>query len=224
MEQTPRYQLTYPTSGDEVDDAPQQFKTMCESVESALGTVDDRQTDEAVKPVVRTTLAQLAEAAGVTGQTGYVTADSVQSNNGAYVYTGSAWVKTVGTWQQFTFKFQDTASFVPISYGGCSDLFYNPALRLILVRLASFTSTVSVNDYGVYLPNVGTFKPSKDIQLGQAEFENFTGRGIVLTLKTNGQIMVGPQVNNNDVVRPIGSYVVPIPSDVTITTSGGVEI
>ena len=36
--------------------------------------------------------------------------------------------------------------------------------------------------------------------------------------------MVGPQVNNNDVVRPIGSYVVPIPSDVTITTSGGVEI
>ena len=103
-------------------------------------------------------------------------------------------------------------------------MFYNPALRLILVRLASFTSTVSVNDYGVYLPNVGTFKPSKDIQLGQAEFENFTGRGIVLTLKTNGQIMVGPQVNNNDVVRPIGSYVVPIPSDVTITTSGGVEI
>ena len=222
--QTSRYKLTYPTGSDLVSGAPAQFKSMADSVEKALGEVDDRQTANAVKPVVRTTLAQLAEAAGVTGQTGYVTADSVQSNNGAYVYTGSAWVKTVGTWQKFTFKFQDTASFVPIPYGGNSDLFYNPALRLILVRLASFTSTVSVNGYGVYLPNVGTFKPSKDIQLGQAEFENFTGRGIVLTLKTNGQIMVGPEVNNNDVVRPIGSYVVPIPSDVTITASGGTSI
>lgn len=91
MEHTPRYQLTYPTSSDEVDDAPQQFKTMCESVETALAMVDDRQTSEAVKPVVRTTLAQLTEAAGVTGQTGYVTGDG--SNNGAYVWSGSAWVK-----------------------------------------------------------------------------------------------------------------------------------
>lgn len=91
MERTPRYQLTYPTSSDEVDDAPQQFKTMCESVENALATVDDRQTTEAVKPVVRTTLAQLADVSGVTGQTGYVTGDG--DNNGAYVWSGSAWVK-----------------------------------------------------------------------------------------------------------------------------------
>lgn len=89
MERTPRYQLTYPTSSDEVDDAPQQFKTMCESVETALAMVDDRQTSEAVKPVVRTTFAQLTEAGGVTGQTGYVTDEG--ANTGMYVYDGSAW-------------------------------------------------------------------------------------------------------------------------------------
>lgn len=89
MEQTPRYQLTYPTSSDEVDDAPQQFKTMCESVETALATVDDRQTAEAVKPVVRTTLAQLQDASGITGQSGYVTDDG--DDTGFYVHDGTSW-------------------------------------------------------------------------------------------------------------------------------------
>lgn len=92
MEHTPRYQLTYPTSSDEVDDAPQQFKTMCESVETALGMVDDRQTADAVKPVVRTTLTQLQSASGVTGQTGVVTGDA-DTANGVYHYLDGAWVK-----------------------------------------------------------------------------------------------------------------------------------
>lgn len=93
MEHTPRYQLTYPTSSDEVDDAPQQFKTMCESVETALGMVDDRQTADAVKPVVRTTLTQLQSAAAVTGQTGVVTDDPDQLSNGVYHYFDGAWSK-----------------------------------------------------------------------------------------------------------------------------------
>lgn len=222
--QTSRYKLTYPTGSDLVSGAPAQFKSMADSVEKALGEVDDRQTSNAVKPVVRTTLAQLAEAAGVTGQTGYVTADSVQSNNGAYVYTGSAWVKTVGTWQKFTFKFENEGSFQPIAFGGVNDLLWNPILRLIVVRLASFKSTVKVNTYNVYLPSSGTFKPSKNIGLGQAEFENFTGRGVELTLNTLGHITVGPEMASGDVIRPLGSYVVPIPSDVTITASGGTSI
>lgn len=92
MERTPRYQLTYPTSSDEVDDAPQQFKTMCESVETALATVDDRQTGEAVKPVVRPTLEQLEAATAVTGQTGVVTGDA-DTANGVYHYLDGAWVK-----------------------------------------------------------------------------------------------------------------------------------
>lgn len=222
--QTSRYKLTYPTGSDLVSGAPAQFKSMADSVEKALGEVDDRQTANAVKPVVRNTLAQLAEAAGVTGQTGYVTADSVQSNNGAYVYTGSAWVKTVGTWQKFTFKFENEESFQPIPYGGSNELFWNPVLRLIVVRLTSFKSSVKINSYNVYLPNSGQLTPSKNIGLGQAEFENFTGRGVELTLSTQGRILVGPEMSSGDVIRPLGSYVVPIPSDVTITASGGVEI
>ena len=89
MEQTPRYQLTYPTSSDEVDDAPQQFKTMCESVETALAVVDDRQTSEAVKPVVRTTLDQLADASAVDGQSGLVTDDDAA--NGLYYRRDGEW-------------------------------------------------------------------------------------------------------------------------------------
>ncbi|MBW3083804.1 hypothetical protein [Bifidobacterium phasiani] len=91
--QTSRYKLTYPTGSDLVSAAPSQLQTMAESIESALGMVDDRQTDEAVKPVVRPTLAQLADVAGVAGQTGYVTADTTTANNGPYYYNGAAWVK-----------------------------------------------------------------------------------------------------------------------------------
>lgn len=222
--QTSRYKLTYPTGSDLVSGAPAQFKSMADSVEKALGEVDDRQTANAVKPVVRNTLAQLAEAAGVTGQTGYVTADSVQSNNGAYVYTGSAWVKTVGTWQRFTFKFENERSFQPIPYGGGNELFWNPVLRLIVVRLAPFISTVGVSTFTVYLPNSGTFKPSKNIALGQAEFENFIGRGIEVTLTPTGHVTIGPELTNGDVVRHFGRYVVPVPSDVTVTASGGTSI
>lgn len=218
---TPRYDLTYPTGTDQVADAPTIFRLMADSVENALGEVDDRQTSNAVKPVVRTTLAQLAEAAGVTGQTGYVTADSVQSNNGAYVYTGSAWAKNVGTWQKFTFKFENETSFQPIPYGGSNELFWNPVLRLIVVRLASFKSSVNIKSYNVYMPNSGTFKPSKNIDLGQAEFENFTGRGINVTLNTLGRVVIGPELTSGDVVRHLGSYVVPVPSDMTITATGG---
>lgn len=87
--QTSRYKLTYPTGSDLVSGAPAQFKSLAESVDKALGEVDDRQTENAVKPVVRTTLAQLQDASAVTGQTGYVTDDG--TNNGMYVYTGSAW-------------------------------------------------------------------------------------------------------------------------------------
>lgn len=90
---TPRYGITYPTGSDLVSQAPTQFESMADTIENALANVDDRQTENAVKPVVRSTLAQLADASAVTGQTGYVTADSTSANNGAYVYNGSAWVK-----------------------------------------------------------------------------------------------------------------------------------
>lgn len=88
---TPRYDLTYPTGADQVADTPTIFKNMADSVENALGEVDDRHTNAAVMPVVRPSLTQLQQATAITGQTGYVTDDD--ANNGAYLWSGSAWRK-----------------------------------------------------------------------------------------------------------------------------------
>ena len=128
-------------------------------------------------------------------------------------------------WYKFGLRFQDTSSFVPIAYGGSSDIFWNPKLRLISVRLASFTSHVAVSTFQVYQPSKGTFRVSDNIGLGQAEFQNFTGRGAELTLtRNNGAISVGPLMSVNDVFRPLGSFVVPIPSNVTVRAEGGTPL
>ena len=128
-------------------------------------------------------------------------------------------------WYKFGLKFQNTSSFAPIAYGGSSDIFWNPKLRLISVRLASFTSRVAVNTFPVYQPSAGKFGVSDNISLGQAEFQNFTGRGAELTLnKDNGSISVGPQMSANDVFRPLGSFVVPIPKNVTVRAEGGIPL
>ncbi len=90
---TPIFGLSYPEGSDLVSSAPDSFKSMAETFETALDQVDKRSTPEGVKPVIATTLATLAQTTGITGQTGYVTADTTSTNNGAYVWTGSAWVK-----------------------------------------------------------------------------------------------------------------------------------
>lgn len=77
----------------------------------------------------------------------------------------------------------------------------------------------------MYLPSKGTFNVSDSIGLGQAEFENYTGRGAELTLnRNNGTILVGPQMSANDTFRPLGSFVVPIPSNVTVRAEGGTPV
>ena len=92
---TPIYGLSYPEGSDLVSSAPDSFKSMADTFEKALDQVDRRSTPTGVKPVIATTLNTLANTTGVTGQTGYVTADATAANNGAYVWTGSAWVKLV---------------------------------------------------------------------------------------------------------------------------------
>lgn len=221
---TPIYGLSYPEGSDLVSSAPDSFKSMADTFEQALDQVDRRTTPEGVKPVIATTLATLATRTGVVGQTGYVTADPTQSANGAYTYTGSSWEKNSGIWQKFTFKFENEGSFKPIPYGGANELLWNPTQRLLVVKLASFKSSVYVKTYGVYVPKSGVFTMSADISLGQAEFENYTERGIELILTKNGNIKVGPELSSGDVVRPLGSYVVPIPSNVTVTATGGTSI
>lgn len=223
--QTSRYKLTYPSGSDLVSQAPAQFKQLAESVESALGEVDDRQTANAVKPVVRSTLAQLAEASAVTGQTGYVTADG--NNNGTYIWSGSAWVKlavasdvsAMRQWVKFGFRMQNDASFAGLAYGGENRLLYNAALRLIRVELAPFRSTVDVGRYQVYQPSSGTIKPSKSLSIGQAILDGGT-MGRELTLNTNGTVSVGPEIKNGNLIHPLPNLI-PVPSDVTITATGG---
>lgn len=148
------------------------------------------------------------------------------SDNAHYVRNGGKWeAEPEDRWYRFDLKFQDTSSFVAIPYGGGSSIFWNPKLRLISVSLASFTSRVAVNTYSVYLPSNGTFNVSDDIGLGQAEFQNSTSRGVELTLhKNSGKITVGPQISANDVIRPLGSFVVPIPKNVTVRAEGGVPL
>ena len=87
---TPRYDLTYPTGTDQVNDTPTIYKNMADSIENALATVDDRQTGEAVKPVVRTTLDQLVEASAVDGQSGLVT--EAGQSQGLYYRLGGQWI------------------------------------------------------------------------------------------------------------------------------------
>ena len=92
MKTTPIYGLPYIEADDLVSSAPAQFKTMAEGIETALTEVDSRNTPAGVKPVIATTLEALAAQTGVTGQTGYVTADTTTANNGPYFWNGSAWL------------------------------------------------------------------------------------------------------------------------------------
>lgn len=92
MKTTDIYGLPYIEASDLVSAAPAQFKTMAEGIETALVEVDSRNTPAGVKPVIATTLEALAAQTGVTGQTGYVTADTTTANNGPYFWNGSAWL------------------------------------------------------------------------------------------------------------------------------------
>lgn len=92
MKTTDIYGLPYIEADDLVSAAPAQFKTMAEGIETALVEVDSRNTPAGVKPVIATTLEALAAQTGVTGQTGYVTADTTTANNGPYFRNGSAWL------------------------------------------------------------------------------------------------------------------------------------
>lgn len=227
---TPIYGLSYPEGSDLVSTAPDSFKSMADTFEQALDQVDRRSTPTGVKPVIATTLNTLATLTGVTGQTGYVTADATAANNGAYVWTGSAWVKfavasdvsAMRQWVEFGFKMQNDASFAGLAYGGENRLLYNAALRLIRVELAPFRSTVDVGRYQVYQPSKGTIKPSKSLGIGQAILDGGT-MGRELTLNTNGTVSVGPEIKNGNLILPLPNLI-PVPSGVTITASGGTSM
>ena len=181
-----------------------------------------------VAPIIRNNavlmardLEQLNTIAAMNGQEAVTIAD-----NAHYVRSDSSWeVEPEDRWYEFTFKLQDISSFEAIPYGGGSSLYWNPKLRLISVNLSSFKSHVNVGRFEVYQPDKGKFGLSENIGLGQAEFQNYAGRGAELTLNGNkGSISVGPQMSVNDVFRPLGSFVVPIPKNVEVRATGGTPL
>lgn len=182
-----------------------------------------------VAPIIRNNavlmardLEQLNTITAMNGQEAVTIAD-----NAHYVRSDSSWeAEPEDRWYRFDLRFQNESSFTPIAYGGGSSIFWHPKLRLISVKLSSFISHVGVNTFNVYLPKTGTFGVSESVGLGQAEFENYTGRGVELTLNGNyaGSILVGPQMAANDVIRPLGSFVVPIPKNVEVRATGGTPL
>ena len=92
MKTTPIYGIPYIEADDLVSAAPDQFQATAEGVEKALIEVDARATPEGVRPVIATTKTALSSLTGITGQTGYVTADPDPTLNGPYVWTGTAWL------------------------------------------------------------------------------------------------------------------------------------
>ena len=128
-------------------------------------------------------------------------------------------VSAMRQWVEFGFRMQNDASFAGLAYGGENRLLYNAALRLIRVELAPFRSTVDVGRYQVYQPSKGTIKPSKSLGIGQAILDGGT-MGRELTLNTNGTVSVGPEIKNGNLIHPLPNLI-PVPSDVTITATGG---
>lgn len=227
MKTTDIYGLPYIEADDLVSAAPAQFKTMAEGIETALVEVDSRTTPAGVKPVIATTLKALAAQTGVTGQTGYVTADTTTANNGPYFWNGSAWLhyatggmlddlrnQLTQGYESAKFTWQNTGSFQPDSYGGGMEIIVDRANRLLHVHLSGFKSTVSLSsDYPVFHYASGP-KPSRAVSLGclwSIPGSNFAKQA---KWNTNGSVSVigGMAVNDRCLHTP---RTLPIPAGVT---------
>lgn len=227
MKTTDIYGLPYIEADDLVSAAPAQFKTMAEGIETALVEVDSRNTPAGVKPVIATTLEALAAQTGVTGQTGYVTADTTTANNGPYFWNGSAWLpyatggmlddlrnQLTQGYESAKFTWQNTDSFQPDSYGGGMEIVVDRANRLLHVHLSGFKSTVSLSaGFPVFRYASGP-KPSRAVSLGclwSIPGSNFAKQA---KWNTDGSVSVigGMAVNDRCLHTP---RTLPIPAGVT---------
>ena len=227
MKTTDIYGLPYIEARDLVSAAPAQFKTMAEGIETALVEVDTRNTPAGVKPVIATTLEALAAQTGVTGQTGYVTADTTTANNGPYFWNGSAWLpyatggmlddlrnQLTQGYESAKFTWQNTGSFQPDYHGGGMEIVVDRANRLLHVHLSGFKSTVSLSSaFTVFLYASGP-KPSRAVSLGclwSIPGSNFAKQA---KWNTDGSVSVigGMAVNDRCLHTP---RTLPIPAGVT---------
>lgn len=227
MKTTDIYGLPYIEADDLVSAAPAQFKTMAEGIETALVEVDSRNTPAGVKPVIATTLEALAAQTGVTGQTGYVTADTTTANNGPYFWNGSAWLpyatggmlddlrnQLTQGYESAKYTWQNTGSFQPDSSGGGMEIVVDRANRLLHVHLSGFKSAVTLSsDFPVFNYASGP-KPSRAVSLGclwSIPGSNFAKQA---KWNTDGSVSVigGMAVNDRCLHTP---RTLPIPAGVT---------
>lgn len=109
-------------------------------------------------------------------------------------------------------KWQDTASFVPASYGASNTITVKDGL--IFVDLSSFRSTVKVGDYRVWLFEEGV-KPSKTVNLGCIANVAGAAYGKQARWNTDGSVTLIGGVASSDIVQCF-SKTIPVPDGVEI--------
>ena len=107
-------------------------------------------------------------------------------------------------------RWQDTASFVPASYGASNTITVKDGL--IFVDLSSFRSTVKVGDYSVWLFEEGV-KPSQTVGLGCVATGAGTAYGKQARWNTNGSVTLIGGVGSADIVQCF-SKIIPVPDGV----------
>lgn len=107
-------------------------------------------------------------------------------------------------------RWQDTASFVPASYGASNTITVKDGL--IFVDLSSFRSTVKVGDYSVWLFEEGV-KPSKTVGLGCVANVAGIAYGKQARWNTNGSVTLIGGVGSADIVQCF-SKIIPVPDGV----------
>lgn len=107
-------------------------------------------------------------------------------------------------------RWQDTASFVPASYGASNTITVKDGL--IFVDLSSFRSTVKVGDYSVWLFEEGV-KPSKTVGLGCIANVAGIAYGKQARWNTNGSVTLIGGVGSSDIVQCF-PRIIPVPDGV----------
>lgn len=107
-------------------------------------------------------------------------------------------------------QWQNTASFVPASYGASNTITVKDGL--IFVDLSSFRSTVKVGDYPVWLFKAGV-KPSKTVGLGCVANVHGTAYGKQARWNADGSVTLIGGVGSSDIVQCF-SKTIPVPDGV----------
>lgn len=107
-------------------------------------------------------------------------------------------------------KWQNTASFVPASYGASNTITVKDGL--IFVDLSSFRSTVNVGDYPVWLFKAGV-KPSKTVGLGCVANVAGAAYGKQARWNADGSVTLIGGVGSSDIVQCF-PRIIPVPDGV----------